>query len=72
MHKFDYSIPQFVSRVWGMRIVVTPDLIFEVLQFPRVTHPDYPSCNRLRTVSKDELMFLFCETPFSWCNRQNT
>ena len=63
MHGFDYFIPQFVTRVRGIRIVVTSDLISEVLHIPRVAHPEYPGCNRLRTVSKDELSSLFCETP---------
>ena len=72
MHEFDYSIPQFVTRVRGIRIVVTPGLIFEVLHVPRVKQPDYPSCGRLRTVSKDELSSLFCETPSSWGDHQNT
>ena len=72
MCRFIYSIPQFVTRVWGIRIVVTSDLIFEVLHVPRVAHPDYPGCNHLRTVSKDELMSLFCETPSSWGDHQNT
>ena len=35
-------------------------------------HPNYPGCNRLRTVSKDELSSLFCETPSSWGDRQTT
>ena len=33
---------------------------------------NYPSCERLRTVSKEELASLFCETPSSWGKRQNT
>ena len=65
MHGFDYSIPHFITRIWGTRIVVTPDLISEVLHVPRVVHPDYPGSDRLRTVSKDKLSSLFCETP-SW------
>ena len=72
MHKFDYSIPHFFTRVWGMRILVTPNLISEVLHIPRVAHPVYPSCDRFRTVSKEELSSLFCETPSSWGDRQNT
>ena len=72
MHGFDYSIPQFVTCVRGMRIVVTPDLISEVLHAPRVAHPDYPGCNRLRTVSKDKLLSLFYEIPLSWGDCQNT
>ena len=55
MHKFDTSVPHFFSRVRGMRIVVTPDIVSEVLHVPRVAHPDYPGYNRLRTVSKYEL-----------------
>ena len=35
-------------------------------------HPDYPGCECLRTVSKDELASLFCETPSSWGEHQNT
>ena len=43
-----------------------------MLNVPRVLHPDYPNCPRLKTVSKDKLMSLFCETPSSWGKRQNT
>ena len=71
MHKFDTSVPHFFSRVRGMRIVVTPDILSEVLHVPRVAHPDYPGYNRLRTMSKDELSSLFCETPLSWGDSQN-
>ena len=35
MHRFDYSIPQFVTRVQGIRMVVTPDIVSEVLHVPR-------------------------------------
>ena len=52
--------------------MVTSDIISEVLYVPRVAHPDYPSCDLLRTVSKDELMSLFCETSSSWGDHQNT
>ena len=31
-----------------------------------------PDCHRLRTVSKDELLSHFCETPFIWGKRKNT
>ena len=72
MHKFDTSVPHFFSRVRGMRIVVIPDIVSEVLHVPRVAHPDYPGYNRLRTMSKDELLSLFCETPLSWGDSQNT
>ena len=72
MHGIDTSIPHFFSRVRCTCIVVTPDIVFEVLHIRRVAHPNYPSCARLRTVSKDELSSLFCETPSSWGDRQNT
>ena len=72
MHRFDYSIPQFSTRVWGIHMVVTPDIVSKVLHVPKVAHPDYPGCQRLRTISKDELFSLFCETPSSWGNHQNT
>ena len=65
MHKFDYSVPHFVTRVRGTCIVVTSDIVSEVLHVPRVAHPDYLGYDRLRTVSKDEFSSLFCETPSS-------
>ena len=65
MHGFDTFIPHFVTRVRGTRIVVTPDIVSEVLHVPRVVHPNYPSRDRLRTVSKDKLSSLFCETASS-------
>ena len=72
MHIFDYSIPQFSTRVRGMCMVVTPEIVSKVLHVPRVAHPDYPGCVRLRIASNDELASLFCETPSSWGDRQNT
>ena len=53
-------------------MVVTPEIVSEVLHVPRVAHPDYLSCTRLRTMPKDELASLFRETPLSWGDRQNT
>ena len=38
----------------------------DVLQVPRIEFPDYLDCERLRTVSRDELMSAFCERPTSW------
>ena len=38
----------------------------DVLRVPRIEFPDYPSCERLMTMSRDELMFAFCECPFAW------
>ena len=69
MHRFDSFVPQFSTRVRGTRIVVTPDIVSEVLHVPRVAHPNYPSCNRLWIMSKAELMSLFCETLSSCGNR---
>ena len=72
MHRFDYSIPQFVTRIRGICIVVTPDIVSEVLHVPRVAHLDYPGYELLRTVSKDELTSLFYKTPSSQGECQNT
>ena len=58
MYGFDYSVPHFVTRIRGMRIVVILDIVSEVLHIPKVAHPDYPSYDRLRTVSKDKLSSL--------------
>ena len=72
MHGVDTLVPQFVILVRGTRTVVTPNLICKVLHILRVAHPDYLGCDRLKTVSKDELSSLFCKTPSFWVNRQNT
>ena len=72
MHGFDSSISQFSIHVRGIRMVVTLEIFSEVLHVPRVAHLDYPGCVHLRTVSIDELASLFCETPSSWGDRQNT
>ena len=53
-------------------MVVTLEIVSEVLHVPKVVHPDYPGCQSLRTVSKDELSSLFYETPSSWSDCQNT
>ena len=63
MHEFDFSVPLFVIRVRGTCVVVTPDIVFDVLRVLRVEHPDYPGCDRLKTVSKDELISSFCKHP---------
>ena len=63
MHGIDRSVPLFFTRVRGTHIPVTPQLVVDVLRVPRIEFPDYPSCERLRIVSKDELMFSFCECP---------
>ena len=46
-------------------MVVTPDIVSELLHVPRVAHLDYPGYELLRTVSKDELTSLFYKTPSS-------
>ena len=53
-------------------MVVTLGIISEVLHVPRVAHPDHPSFEHLRTMSKDKLPSLFCEAPSSWGDHQNT
>ena len=63
MHVFDYLVLIFVTHIRGTRIVVTPAIVSEVLHIPRVKHPDYPGCERLRIVSKDKLISIFCERP---------
>ena len=63
MHGIDRSVSLFFTRVRGTHIPVTPQLVVDVLRVPRIEFPDYPSCERLRIVSKDELMFSFCECP---------
>ena len=69
MHVFDFSVPLFHTRVQGMCIIVTLQLVADVLHVPRVEFLDYPSCERLRTVSKDELKSAFCECPSDWGER---
>ena len=49
--------------------MVTPDIVSEVLRVSKVEHLDYPGCERLRTMSKDELIFAFCERPSDWGDR---
>ena len=68
IHGINTSTPQFATTFRGTRIVVTPNLI----HVPRVAHPDYPGYDRLRTVSKDELLSHFCEIPSIWGEKQNT
>ena len=69
MHGIDRSVPLFFTRVRGMRIPITPQLVADVFRVPRIEFPDYPSCERLRTVSRDELMSAFFERPSSWGER---
>ena len=69
MHKIDRSVPLFFTRVQGMRIPVTLQLVADMLWVPRIEFPDYLGCECLRTVSRDELMFAFCERPTAWGER---
>ena len=69
MHGSDRSVPLFFTRIKVTRIPITPQLVADVLWVPRIEFPNYPSCERLRTVSKDELMFAFCERPSAWDER---
>ena len=55
MHEIDRSVPLFFTRVRGTRIPITLQLVVDVLRVPRIEFPNYPNCERLRTVSKDEL-----------------
>ena len=41
----------------------------ECASCPRIEFPDYPSCERLKTMSKDELMSSFCEHLTAWGER---
>ena len=41
----------------------------DVLHVPRIKFPDYPSCERLRTVSRDVLMSSFCKGSIAWGER---
>ena len=72
MHGIDSSIPLFHTRIQGTCNVVTPKLVSDVLCVSRVEHPDYPSCECLRTVSKDKMISAFCECPSNWGDRQFT
>ena len=69
MYGFDYSVPLFITRVRGTRIVVTLDIVSNVLRVPRVEHLDYPGCDHQRTMSKEELISSFCECPSVWGDR---
>ena len=63
MHGIDRSVPLFFTCIQGTHIPITLQLVVDVLRVPRIEFPDYPSCERLKTVSRDELMFTFCERP---------
>ena len=66
MHEIDRSVPLFFTHVRDTCIPITPQLVADVLRVPRIEFPDYPSYERLRTVSKDELMSAFYKRPSAW------
>ena len=66
MHGLDSSIPLFHTRVRGTCIVVTLELVSDVLRVSRVEHLDYPGCERPRTVSKDEMISAFYKHLADW------
>ena len=72
IHGIDTAVPQFVTTFKGTRIVITPDLISEVLHVSKVAHPNYLGCDCLRTVSRDELISHFCGTPSICGDKLNT
>ena len=63
MYGIDRSVALFFTRVRGTCIPVTLQLVADVLLVPRIEFLDYPGCERLRTVSRDEFMSSFCEHP---------
>ena len=60
------------TSVRGTLIVVTSELVSDVLHVPRVKHPDYPGCEHQRTMSKDEMISAFCKGLSNWGDRQFT
>ena len=52
--------------------MVTSNIVSKVLHVPRVVHPNYPGCEHLKIVSKDELISSFCERLSDWGDHQFT
>ena len=69
MDEFDFSVPHFATRFQGMHIASTPQIVADVLLILRVEFPDYLGCERLRTVSKDELKSAFYKHLSDWVER---
>ena len=69
MHGIDRLVPLFFTHIRGTRIPITPQLVVDMLWVPRIKFPDYPSCECLQTMSKDELMAAFDECPSNWGDR---
>ena len=72
MHGFYFLVPHFFTRIRVTCTTVTPQIVADVLHVPRVEFLNYPSCEHLRTVSKDKLKSAFCERPSEWGERQFT
>ena len=69
MNGFNRLVPQIITRVRSMRIVVTLQIVANVFHVSRVDFPNYPGCECLRTMSKDELKSTFCERLSEWGDR---
>ena len=65
MHAINTSVSRFTTVFRGTYIIVTPELIFEVLHVPKVDRPDYLSHCHLSSIFK-ELASLFCEKAMLW------
>ena len=50
MYGIDHSVPLFFTHVRGTWIPITLQLVADVLRVSRIEFPDYPGCERLRTV----------------------
>ena len=66
MHAIDTYVPRFTTVFCGICIIVNLKLISEVLHVPKVNHLDYPSHERLSSISRDKLASLFCEKAMLW------
>ena len=71
-HSWNWFFSTSLSYSRSRCIIVTPQLVADVLHVPRVEHPDYPKCEHLRAVSKDKMIFAFWELPSDWGDRQFT
>ena len=69
MHKIDRSIPLFFTCIRGTHIPITLQLVADVFRVLGIEFPDYPSCERLMTNKRDELMSAFCERISVWGER---
>ena len=71
MHTIDTSVPRFTTVFQGTRIVITLELIFEVLRVSRVDRLDYPNYRHLSSISRDVLASLFGEKTVLWGDTLN-